>query len=57
MKPGDTGLKRILKAFIYSYDGFKESFKTEAALRQELLLCAVLFVVVFFLSSCCCFPR
>ncbi|MDR3346390.1 MAG: diacylglycerol kinase [Campylobacteraceae bacterium] len=48
MKTGDSGIKRILKAFIYSYDGFKESFKTEAAFRQELLLCAVLFVAVFF---------
>jgi diacylglycerol kinase (ATP) len=51
MKTGDTGLKRILKAFIYSYEGFKESFKTEAAFRQELLLCGVLLAIVFFLPN------
>ncbi|MDD4520110.1 MAG: diacylglycerol kinase [Alphaproteobacteria bacterium] len=37
MKPNQTGLKRILKAFTYSFAGFKESFKTEAAFRQDLL--------------------
>ncbi|MDR0579490.1 MAG: diacylglycerol kinase [Campylobacteraceae bacterium] len=51
MKTGDTGIKRILKAFVYSYDGFKEAFKTEAAFRQELLLCAVLFIAVFFVTE------
>ncbi|MDR3178088.1 MAG: diacylglycerol kinase [Campylobacteraceae bacterium] len=51
MKTGDTGIKRILKAFTYSYDGFKDVFKTEAAFRQELLLCAVLFAAVFFVSA------
>ncbi|MBR1600857.1 MAG: diacylglycerol kinase [Alphaproteobacteria bacterium] len=41
MKSGDTGLKRILKAFVYSYNGFLSAFKSEAAFRQDL---AVFFV-------------
>ncbi|MDR1460223.1 MAG: diacylglycerol kinase [Campylobacteraceae bacterium] len=49
MKPGDKGIKRILKAFVYSYEGFKEAFRTEAAFRQELLLCGVLFVAAIFM--------
>lgn len=36
MKSPHTGLKRILKAFTYSYDGFTAAFKTEAAFRQDL---------------------
>ena len=37
MKATDTGLRRILKAFTYSYDGFISAFKSEAALRQDIL--------------------
>ncbi|MDR2341837.1 MAG: diacylglycerol kinase [Campylobacteraceae bacterium] len=51
MKTGDKGIKRILKAFVYSCDGFKEAFKTEAAFRQELFLCAILFIAVFFVTE------
>jgi len=36
MKSPHTGIKRILKAFVYSYDGFKAVFKSEAAFRQDL---------------------
>jgi len=36
------GLHRILKAFVYSYDGFKAILKSEPAFRQELVLVAVL---------------
>ncbi|MDR0762138.1 MAG: diacylglycerol kinase [Campylobacteraceae bacterium] len=49
MKTGDKGIKRILKAFIYSTEGFLESVKSEAAFRQELVLCAVLLVVALLL--------
>ncbi|MDR1554723.1 MAG: diacylglycerol kinase [Campylobacteraceae bacterium] len=49
MKTGDKGIKRILKAFIYSYDGFKEVFKTEEAFRQELLLCVILLIAALFM--------
>ncbi|MDR1975360.1 MAG: diacylglycerol kinase [Campylobacteraceae bacterium] len=49
MKTGNSGIKRILKAFVYSYDGFVESVKSEAAFRQELALCAVLLVAALLL--------
>ncbi|MDR1614502.1 MAG: diacylglycerol kinase [Campylobacteraceae bacterium] len=49
MKTGDSGIKRLLKAFVYSCDGFLETVKSEAAFRQELLLCAVLLIITFLL--------
>jgi diacylglycerol kinase (ATP) len=35
-----TGLARILAAFGYSKEGLADTFRTEAAFRQELALCA-----------------
>ena len=49
MKTGATGIKRILKAFTYSFDGFKATFESEAAFRQELFLCTVLTIITFIL--------
>lgn len=42
-------MKRILKAFTYSYDGFKSAFKSEPAFRQDLFLCAIFFILSFFI--------
>ncbi len=42
MKSPHTGIKRIFHAFFYSVEGFKAAFKSEAAFRQDLLLCALL---------------
>ena len=50
MKARDNGIKRILKAFKYSFDGFKAVFKSEAAFRQDLLFCIVCGV------GCCLLP-
>ena len=50
MKATATGIKRIINAFGYSCAGFKQTFKSEAAFRQDLALCAVLFVVSLFLN-------
>lgn len=47
MKARDTGIKRILKAFTYSFAGFTATFKSEAAFRQELFLCGILTIVAF----------
>lgn len=44
MKAENTGIKRILKAFAYSYDGFAAAFKSEAAFRQDLVVFAVGFI-------------
>ena len=40
MKSQDKGIKRIIKAFGYSYDGFTAAFVSEQAFRQDLLFCA-----------------
>lgn len=42
MKPGKTGLARIVDATGYSVRGLVAAFRNEAAFRQELLLVAVL---------------
>jgi len=41
MKNTATGIKRILMAFVYSYQGLRAVYKTEAAFRQDLCACAV----------------
>ena len=41
MKAPDTGIKRILKAFVYSYQGFSAVFKSEAAFRQDIAFCVI----------------
>lgn len=41
MKAPDTGIKRILKAFVYSYQGFIAAFKSEAAFRQDIAFCVI----------------
>ena len=49
MKAEQKGIKRILNAFKYSYDGFTATFKSEAAFRQEILFCLVFGTALFFL--------
>jgi len=51
MKPGVTGLRRILNATGYSWLGLKAAFKHESAFRQELLLCLVLMPVAFWFAE------
>ena len=41
-KPGNTGVRRIFHAAIYSAQGFVHAWKHEAAFRQELALTVVL---------------
>lgn len=41
MKSPYTGIQRIIKAFEYSWDGFKATFESEAAFRQDLVFCIV----------------
>jgi len=49
-KPGNTGLKRIFKAGIYSVQGLKAAFKHEAAIRQEVALMALAFGLLCWLD-------
>lgn len=49
MKSTDTGIKRILKAFTYSYNGFKSTYKSEAAFRQDTAIFVIFSILAFFL--------
>ncbi|MFH4738585.1 diacylglycerol kinase [Vibrio diabolicus] len=46
-KPGNTGLKRIVKATGYSIQGLKAAFKHEAAIRQELALLSIVVILAW----------
>ncbi len=41
-KPGNTGIRRLLRATVYSLQGFVHAFRNEAAFRQELALTVVM---------------
>lgn len=47
MKPGATGLKRIINATGYSLQGLKAAWINEAAFRQESILLVVMTIVSF----------
>ncbi|EIO3974925.1 diacylglycerol kinase [Vibrio vulnificus] len=49
-KPGNTGIKRIIKATGYSIQGLKAAFKHEAAVRQEFALLVVAVVLAIWLD-------
>lgn len=38
MKSPHTGIKRIIAAFGYSFDGIAATFKSESAFRQDILI-------------------
>ncbi|NLR75176.1 diacylglycerol kinase [Leeia aquatica] len=42
MKPGKTGLTRLIHAFGYSIDGFKAGWRRESAIRQEMVAIVLL---------------
>jgi len=48
---GNTGLKRIFLAGLYSYQGFKACFRKEEAFRQEVYLSIVLLPLAFYLGD------
>ncbi|EGR2183059.1 diacylglycerol kinase [Vibrio parahaemolyticus] len=49
MKPGKTGIRRVMDATGYSIKGLKAAWTHEAAFRQELVLTLVLSISTFFL--------
>ncbi|MBO7913646.1 diacylglycerol kinase [Vibrio splendidus] len=49
-KPGNSGIKRIIKATGYSIKGVKSAFQSEAAIRQELALCLIFIPIAFCLD-------
>jgi diacylglycerol kinase (ATP) len=50
MKPGETGITRIVNATGYSLKGIRAAWQHEAAFRQEVLLCLVMFPASFFVA-------
>ena len=50
MKPGKTGLRRLLDATGYSWRGLRAAFKHEAAFRQELALLVAAMVAAIFVA-------
>lgn len=50
-KPGNTGIRRILRAAVYSAQGFGQAWKHEAAFRQELVLTVLLVPVALWLGQ------
>lgn len=51
MKPGLTGINRIIKATGHSLRGIRDTWKYEAAFRQEIALSVVLLPVSFWLAQ------
>jgi len=51
MKPGKTGIARIIAAGGYSWQGLRAAFKYEAAFRQELLLALILIPMALWLAD------
>ena len=49
-KPGNTGIRRILNATVFSAQGFSRAWRHEAAFRQELVLTALLTPAAFWLG-------
>lgn len=50
-KPGDSGLKRILRATGFSLLGLRAAWQEEAAFRQEVVAAAVLFPIALWLGQ------
>ena len=51
MKPGKSGIARIIDAAGYSWLGLKAAYKYEAAFRQEALLLLILVPMAFWLGN------
>lgn len=50
MKPGKTGIARIIDATGYSMKGIHHSWKNESAFRQELVLAGIMFPLALYLG-------
>jgi diacylglycerol kinase (ATP) len=50
MKPGKTGLSRLIDATGYSMKGFRAAWKNEAAFRQELVAVIILLPAAVFIA-------
>jgi len=51
MKPGKTGLARVMAATVYSWQGLTAAYQHEAAFRQELFLALVFMPLAFLVTD------
>jgi diacylglycerol kinase (ATP) len=51
MKPGLTGVARWMKAFQFSWQGFRAAYKFESAFREEVWLALVAIPVAFYFGE------
>ena len=51
MKPGKTGITRIVDATGYSMSGIRAAWKNEAAFRQEAVIAALMLPAAFWIGS------
>jgi diacylglycerol kinase (ATP) len=49
-KPGNTGIRRIIRATRFSAQGLASAWKHEAAFRQELVLVLLMTPIAFWLG-------
>lgn len=49
-KPGTTGITRLINAGFYSWKGIRAAYKSEEAIRQELLLLLISAPIVYFVD-------
>ena len=49
-KPGSTGIRRLIRATVFSAQGLAYALKNEAAFRQEIALTVVLTPAAFWLG-------
>ena len=50
MKPGKSGITRIIDATGYSWKGLRAAYRNEAAFRQEILAVLILLPLSFFVA-------
>ncbi len=50
-KPGKQGFARIIAATRYSWQGLKAAYRSEAAIRQELIAGIIVVPLAFFLAE------
>lgn len=51
MKPGKTGLRRIINAAFYSWAGMRFAWRNESAFRQEVALAVILIPAAFWVGA------
>ena len=56
MKTNKKGIQRIINAFKYSYEGFISAFKSEEALKQDVIV-FVIFTIIALLLPICLFRK